>query len=160
MSEHPATATVAIRRARPDEAARLTDLVIRAERFWGYAPDFMAWANDVFTVTAAHIAERPVYVLEVDGEVAGFYGFRGTVPELDLNYLMVEPVRMRTGCGTLLWNHAVATARDLGAAILTIDSDPHAEGFYRAMGAEVVGAGPKHAPGLPDWYVRKMRLLL
>ena len=55
---------------------------------------------------------------------------------------------------------AIATARELGATVLTVDSDPHAEEFYRAMGAEVIGAGPKHAPGLPEWYLRKMRFLL
>jgi len=160
MTDHPAPITTVVRRARPDEAARLTEITIRAEGAWGYAPDFMAWANDAFTVTAAYIAERPVYVLEVDGEVAGSYGFRGALPELDLNDLMVEPARLRTGCGTRLWRHAVATARGLGATVLTVDSDPHAEAFYRAMGATAVGEGPRHAPGLPDWYLLKMRLPL
>jgi GNAT superfamily N-acetyltransferase len=160
MASPPRISPAIVRRARPDEAALLTALTIRAEGAWGYAADFMAWANDAFTVTTAYVAEMPVFVLETAGEVAGFYGLRGTVPELDLNYLMVEPARMRAGCGTRLWQHAITTARDLGATVLTVDSDPHAEPFYRAMGAVVVGAVPKHAPGLPDWYLRKMRFLL
>jgi GNAT superfamily N-acetyltransferase len=160
MAERPMLSTATIRRARLDEAALLTALTVRAEEAWGYDADFMAWADEAFTVTPAYIAAMPVYVLDHAGEVVGFYGFRGSVPELDLNYLMVEPARQRTGCGTRLWRHAVATARQLGATTLTIDSDPHAEAFYRAMGATTVGEGPRHAPGLPDWYLRKMRFLL
>jgi GNAT superfamily N-acetyltransferase len=157
MTDYPNMSTAIVRRARPDEAALLTALTIRAEGSWGYADDFMAWANNAFTVTAAYIIEQPVFVLEAAGEIAGFYGFRGALPELDLNYLMVEPAQMRTGCGARLWRHAIATARELGATVLTVDSDPHAEPFYRAMGAVTVGEGPRHAPGLPEWYLRKMR---
>src|SRR4051794_10725849 len=160
MAEPPMLSPATIRQARLDEAAFLTALTFRAEEAWDYGADFMAWAADAFTVTPAYIAAMPVYVLDLAGQVVGFYGLRGSVPELDLNYLMVEPARQRTGCGTRLWRHAIATARQLGATALTIDSDPHAEGFYRAMGATTIGEGPRDAPGLPDWHLRKLRFLL
>ena len=44
--------------------------------------------------------------------------------------------------GRLLFAHAVATARRLGYQTLTIEADPFAEAFYRAMGAERVGEVP------------------
>ena len=70
MTDYPNMSTAIVRRARPDEAALLTALTIRAEGSWGYADDFMAWANNAFTVTAAYIIEQPVFVLEAAGEIA------------------------------------------------------------------------------------------
>ena len=52
---------------------------------------------------------------------------------------MVEPHLIGTGRGKRLWLHAVATARERGATVLTITSDPSSEWFYQAMGAVTVG---------------------
>lgn len=50
--------------------------------------------------------------------------------------LWVEPGAIGQGHGRALWEHAVATAKGRGCRELLVQSDPHAEGFYRAMGAE------------------------
>jgi GNAT superfamily N-acetyltransferase len=61
------------------------------------------------------------------------------VPGATLDYLWVEPESMGRGLGRALLSHALETARTHGAARLAIDSDPHAEEFYRRMGARCVG---------------------
>jgi len=56
--------------------------------------------------------------------------------------LWVEPDAIGRGHGRALWEHAVATVRERGFRELRVQSDPHAEGFYRAMGAERIGSQP------------------
>lgn len=81
-------------------------------------------------------------------------------PEIDLHFLMVEPHLIGTGRGKRLFQHAAETARGRGAIVLTIDSDPHAEPSYRAMGAVTVGLLPRNSPHMPGWRLRAMRLEL
>ncbi|MFJ2031853.1 GNAT family N-acetyltransferase [Streptosporangium sp. NPDC087985] len=56
--------------------------------------------------------------------------------------LFVEPDAIGQGVGRRLFEHATATAANLGFARLTIDADPNAEPFYLAMGATQIGATP------------------
>jgi GNAT superfamily N-acetyltransferase len=51
----------------------------------------------------------------------------------------VVPEAVRSGLGRRLWAHLERTARALGATRLEVDSDPHAEGFYLAMGMRRTG---------------------
>jgi hypothetical protein len=39
----------------------------------------------------------------------------------------------------IFWRHAGQRAARLGGKLLTIQSDPQAEGFYRSMGAQPTG---------------------
>jgi GNAT superfamily N-acetyltransferase len=81
-------------------------------------------------------------VTETPGRVLGFYGFEPAEGGVGLDYLFVEPDAIGMGVGTALWRHAVETARALGHCSLTVVADPHAEGFYRRMGAVPAGAQP------------------
>ena len=71
--------------------------------------------------------------------------------------MMIEPSAIGTGCGRLLWDHAVSTAQALGISVITLDADPNAEPFYRRMGAETVGEHDWEPPMMPGWRVKKMR---
>lgn len=64
----------------------------------------------------------------------------GTPPRAALGLLFVEPSAIGRGVGRLLYRDALRRAVDLGVRRLVIDSDPHAAGFYRAMGAVAVAA--------------------
>src|SRR6266496_3720519 len=88
-------------------------------------------------------AAQLTYVLEEGGHIQGFYMLdRDRTPLVELDFLFVAPEAIGRGYGRQLMNHAVATALHFGDATLHIQSDPHAEGFYRACGAEVVGHTP------------------
>ena len=56
-----------------------------------------------------------------------------------LEHLYVDPAALGAGHGRRLWCHMVASARACGYKQVTIHSDPHAEGFYRTMGARRIG---------------------
>jgi GNAT superfamily N-acetyltransferase len=139
-----------IRRARPAEADRLSALAFRSKAYWGYDVDFMEACRADLTVSADDLLAEPVYVLDLPGNLVGFYRLRvqGTTTVM-LSDLFVEPDAIGQGYGKQLWQHAVATATDLGGEVLALQSDPQAEGFYRAMGAQRAGEAPSTVfPGL------------
>jgi GNAT superfamily N-acetyltransferase len=136
----PFNSSATIRPGRPDEAMLLTGIAYRAKAYWGYSDEFMAAARADLTITETQLATQVIFVLEQDGEVRGFYKLREIAPDrVELTDLFMEPVGIGRGWGRLLWEHAVATARKLGYAQMTLESDPNAEGFYLHMGAERVG---------------------
>ena len=129
-----------IRRALPEEAETLAELAIRSKGHWGYDADFLAACRAELTMTAEDVATSLVFVYDGGNGPAGYYCLlvhAGGVAELD--DLFVDPAQMGGGVGRRLWEHAAAQARVLGCTEMTVQSDPFAEGFYRAMGALRVG---------------------
>jgi len=133
-----------IRAARADEAAALSELALRSKAHWGYDADFLEACRAELTVSAADVECAAVAVLEESGRPGAFYLLRptGRPDTADLDFFYVDPVLIGAGHGRRLWRHMVGTARASGYHRLTIDSDPHGEGFYRAMGARRVGEMP------------------
>lgn len=133
-----------LRPARPEEAGPLTALALRSKAHWGYDEAFMAACREELTLRADEVAARRTAVAEDEdtGEVIGFVTLEGEPPRGAIGMLFVSPGAMRRGAGRLLYGHALATAARLGFTRLTIDADPNAEPFYRAMGAVTVGRTP------------------
>jgi GNAT superfamily N-acetyltransferase len=130
----------AIRRARPEEAATLSALALRSKAHWGYDAEFLAACRGDLTLSAEDVASSTVYVCDGVDAPVGFYRLLlqdDGVAELDA--LFVEPAAMGQGVGRSLWQHAVATATKLGCSEMLWQSDPQAEGFYLAMGAQRAG---------------------
>lgn len=129
-----------IRQVLPDEGPLLNALAFRAKAFWGYSAEFMAACEDELTQLATDFENQWFGVADSPQGVAGFYAVRKTSPAvMDLAALFVEPAFIRQGVGRTLFKHAVSRARFMGATSMTIQSDPHAEGFYCAMGATRIG---------------------
>ena len=129
-----------IRPARASEAPELTELSLRSKALWGYDAAFLARCRIAMQVKEANVETQPHYVAEIDGRMAGFYGFEALPDGVGLDYMFVDPEFVGRGVGRALMDHAVALARDLGHASLTIVADPNAEGFYRRLGAQRVGS--------------------
>lgn len=72
----------------------------------------------------------------------GFTTVEGDPPDGVLGMMFVDSTVIGQGVGRMLFEHMVAAARDLGFRRLSIDADPNAEPFYRAMGAVRVGTVP------------------
>ncbi|WP_392676242.1 GNAT family N-acetyltransferase [Streptomyces sp. LN785] len=128
-----------IRLARVTEAEILSDLALRSKAHWGYDAEFIEACRDELTVDASEVARRRATVADRDGHILGFTTLEGEPPTGVLGMMFVAPQAIGQGIGRLLFEHTVATARALGFTQLTIDADPNAEPFYRAMGA--VGSG-------------------
>jgi len=131
--------TVRIRRARSDEADRLTEIALAAKRHWWYPVAWIEAWREGLTFTPAFVTAHPVYVaVDSDDQPLACYGLvdDGAV---HLEHLWVDPSAMGRGLGRMLFAHAVATAQARAATTLYIDSDPNAAPFYERMGARRVG---------------------
>ncbi len=139
---------VRLRRATRDEAAELSALALRSKAHWGYDDEFLEASRAELTVSRDEVDALRIVVAERDGAVAGFYALGDDPPTADLAFMFVAPEAIGQGIGRALWEHAVAAATALGFVRLSIEADPHAEGFYRAMGAALVGSTPSRSiPG-------------
>ncbi|HET8953713.1 MAG TPA: GNAT family N-acetyltransferase [Solirubrobacteraceae bacterium] len=137
--------TLAIRAARPGEEASLTDLAVRSKGHWGHDAAFLARARTGLTLRPEHLDRWIVRVAERDGVAVGVAAVDPGAAELEL--LFVEPVAIGTGVGRALLRDALEHARAAGLSTLTIESDPDAEPFYRAHGAEPIGTRVSSATG-------------
>jgi len=102
----------------------------------------MAACRDELTIGADDVAAKRVVVAEDEHGVLGVASLVGSAPAGELGLLFVDPQAIGTGAGRALYRHVLATARELGFTRLSIEADPNAEPFYRAMGARPAGAGP------------------
>jgi GNAT superfamily N-acetyltransferase len=136
-----------IRRAQPCERDALNALTRRSAMHWGYEPEFLEWEPEAITLTQSALANDPVFVIEQDGAVLGFYHLSGTPDALFLDKLFVEPDAIGSGFGKILWNHAIDHALKLEARELSLFSDPNAAWFYRRMGATWIREIPTSRPG-------------
>lgn len=150
------TATIEIRRAEPAEAATLTTIAFAAKRHWGYPEAWIERWADTLTIATDYVRANPTFVALTDARFLGFVALRAIDGAMQLDHLWVLPAAMGRGVGRALFEHAERFARESGAPRLTIEGDPHAEGFYQRMGAIVVGWEPAPMEGNP---ARRLPLL-
>jgi N-acetylglutamate synthase-like GNAT family acetyltransferase len=140
-----------LRQARPEEAALLSALAMRSKAYWGYSSAFMQACREELTWSPEQLAAPQVdfVVAETEAGVVGFYALEHlSGEEFELAALFVEPSCIGQGVGRTLIEHAKAQAVNRGGRVLLIQGDPHAERFYRAAGAEIVGEQPSQSiPG-------------
>jgi GNAT superfamily N-acetyltransferase len=151
---------IAIRRARPADAGRLTEIAMEAKASWGYSASFMARCRAALAIDAAMVRGRAFFLAEGASGILGFYGFESEPDGIGLSHMFVLPAASRHGVGRRLWDHAVGQARRLGATALIAVSDPNAAGFYARMGAEAAGSRPSEidpARPLPIYRLRLSR---
>jgi N-acetylglutamate synthase-like GNAT family acetyltransferase len=139
-----------IRRAKPDEAAALTEIAHAAKRHWGYPEKWIErWKEDL-TMTPEFVASNEVFVAMADEEIAGCCAIvlgRNSIGELE--HMWIKPEHIGTGVGRALFIHVKKRAKDLGLPALELSSDPNAEGFYQRMGATRIGEVKSEIEGQP-----------
>ncbi len=137
-----------ILRAKSADAARLTRLAFAGKRSWGYPEEWIqAWAG-ILTVTPAYIRRHPTFYARIGNSLAGFCALKLGRSGATLDHLWVAPARTGRGIGRALFRRGEEAARRAGAQRIIIESDPHAAGFYRRMGARLVGRRPASIGGV------------
>ena len=136
-----------LRRGVPTDIPALNRIAMAAKAHWGYsAQQLELWREDL-AVSLDTLHLRPVCVAEEVNTVVGFVQVAMDVQPWELWALWVHPSQMGKGIGRalLIWASAFAAAG--GQTELAVDSDPHAEGFYKACGARIVGSVAAPIPG-------------
>jgi GNAT superfamily N-acetyltransferase len=138
----PVPGEILMREARIDELQVLGDLCLRSKAVWGYDAGFLEACRRELALTSEELDRTVVCVAEREGRPIGLAQVAVEGAIADLVKLFVEPDELGRGCGRLLFQWVVATAREAGASRMTIDSDPGAVPFYVRMGARPAGFVP------------------
>jgi GNAT superfamily N-acetyltransferase len=138
---------VQILRAKPEDAATLTEIAFAAKRHWGYPEQWIESWHDILTIQPEFIVNHETHAAIVAGRTVGFYALGRKDSRLDLLHMWVLPDCMGRGVGRSLFHHALERTRALGFRELEIESDPNAEGFYKHLGARRVGVITKEVDG-------------
>ncbi|MEM7464564.1 MAG: GNAT family N-acetyltransferase [Pseudomonadota bacterium] len=126
--------TLSLRAAKPADLKALTSLAIRSKAHWGYDQDFMNACEAELVVPPSALEDEIIRLAEENGVLAGFYRLIIDDDIAELEAMFVEPDRIGKGVGAVLWRDMLDRAHDAGARKLVCQSDPFAEGFYKAMG--------------------------
>lgn len=139
-----------IRPAAPAERQALEDLQRRASLNNPGDREALLANPDAIHLPLEQVASGDVVLLEADGRIQGFAAIvRRDDGNAELDALFVEPDTWGRGVGRALVDHCATMARERGATALHVVGNPHAEGFYKACGFEIVGAtGTRFGPGL------------
>lgn len=137
-----------IRKARPEEAERLSSLAIRSKAHWGYTEEELVVFREELTIDSVDLMKGRARVAERDNTIVGFYTL-ADLPDsgIELGHLFVDPSGLLQGHGAALFDHACTIARAEGFSRLEIQSDPNAADFYRIRGAEFVRDDSSSIPG-------------
>jgi GNAT superfamily N-acetyltransferase len=117
-------------------------LAMRSKAYWGYSDTFMEKCRAELSVQASDIEDSDFQysVGELKNKIVGFYAIKRLSPsEFELTALFVESDHIGAGVGRALIGHAKKRAVGLGGHVLTIQSDPNADEFYRAAGGVLTG---------------------
>ena len=124
-----------IRAPTIEELASLSELCLRSKAVWGYNDEFLEACRSELSFDQGDLEMTRIAVADRGGKVVGVAQVKVRGNEADLLKLFVDPTALRCGVGRTLFEWAINVAREKGATLLIIDSDPGAAPFYRRMGA-------------------------
>ncbi len=127
---------VRLRAARPEEAERLSEIARLSKAHWGYsAAQIESWREAFLTVNRGYIAAHSVWVAsDSDDHAVAFAALERKAGGDVLEHLWVLPAYTRMGIGRRLFQRVASES-----PAFTFTSDPHADEFYRRMGARIIG---------------------
>lgn len=153
--------SITLRKARVEDAERLTKIAMHAKAHWGYSPEFMRAATMELTVLPENISDESCqYYVAIAGDLSiGFYALeKPSMDAIELGAMFVEPGWIGKGVGKIMMRHATSVAMTTGAKKLIIQSDPYAEGFYQAAGGRVTGK--RESDSIPGRYLPILEISL
>ncbi|MBI3798969.1 MAG: GNAT family N-acetyltransferase [Deltaproteobacteria bacterium] len=127
---------ITIREAVPRQATELSDIALKAKGYWGYASEQLdLWREEFLTVSPEYIKVNRVWVASGNTQqLVGFAAIEQRGAEAILEHLWVLPEYIGRGIGKSLFLQVAATIPQF-----VFTSDPHADDFYRKMGAQKIG---------------------
>src|ERR1700722_12488013 len=94
-------------KAKPDDAATLTDIALAAKRHWGYPERWIQNWRTILTIDPEFISRHEIYTAVVNSRIVGFYSLCHDNGHLHLKHMWVLPEMMRQGIGRSLFAHAI-----------------------------------------------------
>ena len=155
---------ITIDKPNPIDASELSEVMRASKKHWGYPDEWLKlWENDL-TINPEIIRSRDFYVGRINEEIVFFYSIRQlSENRFELEDCWVAPQHIGQGYGRILFEHLISRLRSLECSKLLIEAGPHAEGFYRKMGAIRIGEKPSKIEGrmmpMLEYYIKKFPVL-
>src|SRR5260370_12396351 len=111
---------IQIRRAKPDEAATLTEIAHAAKRHWGYPENWIEHWKDDLTITPEFVSKHRVYAALDGEEIVGCCALVLSDSMAELEHMWIKPEHIGTGVGRALFLHLKERAVNLGLRALEI----------------------------------------
>ena len=127
------------RKAIDSEYKILSQLAYDSEAYWQYNQSFMDIFKEKYNITAKWIKQGEVRVLEVEGEVVGFWGAKRYGRKLELEYFYIEVEHIGKGYGKLLWKDLLSWCKAQGILEIEFVTSEQVIPFYEKQGAQVIG---------------------
>ena len=140
---------MSIRRARPEEAATLSQIALAAKRHWGYPERWMEIWKPQLTFSPEYFEASESWVAEINNAPIAFYTLLEKDGNAWMDNLWVSPEFIGKGIGKRLLLHALELSRGRGDRKMQLEADPNAVGFYEKMGMQKVGERVSELEGRP-----------
>ncbi|MEA5114938.1 MAG: GNAT family N-acetyltransferase [Geobacteraceae bacterium] len=151
-------AELKIRHAKATDSTILTDISLRAKKYWNYPDEYMERWKDELTITPEYIENNTVFVGELEDKIVGFYSLIEIHHALEIRSILIEkgtwldhmfilPRYMGKGIGTKFTTHMKAYLSEKRVDKVLIFVDPYAKGFYEKVGAKFRRESDSSIPG-------------
>ena len=138
---------------------RINAVIEAAKRSWNYDEGYLEAALPLLRIDEEYLSHRVGFEAHLDRRIVGFAAVGKRDPVLAvLEHLWVLPSVQRRGIGRTLFEKCSEAARQEGCRVMQIVSDPPAEGFYRKLGAKLIGERPSRIRGGPAFPVLEAEL--
>jgi GNAT superfamily N-acetyltransferase len=134
--------TITFRPALDEECPALSDLMLHSKAHWDYDADFIEACRADLTITPEWLRINDGFVAEREGIAAGFFGIIMEGNTAHVEHFFVAREAIGSGVGQLMWAEFLRQAALRKAMRIEIEAEPHAEAFYRHMGAVTIGQCP------------------
>jgi GNAT superfamily N-acetyltransferase len=125
---------VMIRLGTPADLAAATSVYRRASLSNAGDRDNLLAHPEYLILGPEGLAEGRTHVAEEDGSLVGFATWAEAAGVMELEDLFVDPGYMRRGIAAALVSRITEVLRARGVERLEVTANPHALGFYRAVG--------------------------
>src|SRR5437879_51284 len=147
-------------RAASRNVEQINAVIEAAKRSWNYDQGYLEAAIPLLRIDEEYLGRCACFEARLDRRIVGF----GAVEKRDavvavLEHLWVLPSVQRRGIGRTLFVKCSEAARQEGCRVMQIVSDAPAEGFYRKLGAKLIGERPSRIRGGPAFPVLEAELV-
>jgi len=140
---------------------QINAVIEAAKRSWNYDEGYLDAAIPLLRIDEEYLSRRACFEAHLNRRIVGFAAVEKRDPVLAvLEHLWVLPTLQRCGIGRTLFAKCSDAVRQEGCRVMQIVSDPPAEGFYRKLGAKLIGESPSRVRGGPVFPVLEVELSL
>jgi predicted N-acetyltransferase YhbS len=153
------TSGLQILHAASRNVEQINAVIEAAKRSWNYDEGYLEAAIPLLKIDEEYLGHRACFEARLDQRIVGFAAVEKRDPVVAvLEHLWVFPSVQGRGIGRTLFATCSGVARQEGCRAMQIVSDPPAEGFYRKLGARLIGERPSRVPGGPVFPVLEIEL--